>query len=183
LFDRLTEGNLLPDKLILCAADLGQNMDTLTVSARDFAKVIDTNIVGEFMLIREAAVRHMIPQKQGAVVVIGSSTSRRALRNRAAYCASKGGLVSLVRALALDFGQYHIRVNALLPGSIHSERWDTCGDEVRTFKRSRIPLGQEAFPKEIADTAYFLASDGAAAITGAEIVADCGVDVQLFPNA
>ncbi len=182
LYDALEADGMLPDAIVLNAADLGIGMDALTVTAQDFTRVITTNLVGEFLLIREAAVRHMIRQKKGAAVIIGSNTSRRAIRNRSAYCASKGGLVSLAKALALDFGCYGIRVNALLPGSIHSERWDGFDGETLAAKRARVPIGREAFPQDIAEAAYFLASDAAATISGTELIVDGGVDAQLFPG-
>jgi len=182
LYDELEADGMLPDALVLNAADLGMGMDALTISAQDFARVITTNIVGEFLLIREATVRHMIGQGKGAAVMIGSNTSRRAIRNRSAYCASKGGLVSLAKALALDFGGYGIRVNAVLPGSIHSERWEALDEDTLTAKRARVPIGREAYPADIAEAAYFLASDAAASISGTELVVDGGVDAQLFPG-
>ncbi|MBQ8509463.1 MAG: SDR family oxidoreductase [Clostridia bacterium] len=182
LYDALEADGLLPDAVVLNAADLGIGMNALTVSAADFARVITTNIVGEFLLIREAAVRHMIEQGKGAAVIIGSNTSRRAIRNRSAYCASKGGLVSLAKSLALDLGGYGIRVNAVLPGSIHSERWEAFDEETLAAKRARVPIGREAYPDDIAEAAYFLASDAASSISGTELIVDGGVDGQLFPG-
>lgn len=179
LFDRLEELGRLPDSLVLSAANLGLGMNPLECRMEEFASVVNTNLVGAFMLIRESVRRKMV-REGGSVVIIGSNMCRRAIRGRSAYIASKGGLVSLAKALALDFAGYGVRINVLLPGSIHTERWDELDENALMAKRARIPLGVEAFPEEIAEAAYFLASDSSKGMTGAELVVDGGVDAQLF---
>ncbi len=169
------------DVLILNAANLGLNMDPFTVSREEWENVIKVNLCGGFLCCREAA-SIMRKKNSGAIVLIGSNVYKRAVRNRSAYIASKGGIVSLTKALALDFGSMGIRVNCLLPGSVYTERWDSFDARTLGLKRARIPLGREARYADIANAAYFLASSEAGNISGAELIVDGGVDSQLFPG-
>lgn len=133
------------------------------------------------MVIREGVSRKL-KSSDGSIVIIGSNMSRRAIRNRSAYIASKGGLVSLAKALAIDFAKYSVRVNTLLFGSIHTDRWDSLDADAVAAKRARIPLGIEAYPEDIAEAAYYLASEKSGCVTGSELVIDGGTDAQLFPG-
>ena len=108
------------ETVVLNAANLGFNpnnpaagQDFWTVPVEEFRRVFETNLVWNFAIIRQAAVR-MREKGKGSVVFISSNTAYRAIPNRAAYSASKGGINSLAKALAVDLGQYGIRCNVQL---------------------------------------------------------------------
>jgi NAD(P)-dependent dehydrogenase (short-subunit alcohol dehydrogenase family) len=85
-----------------------------------------------------------------------------------------------MRALALDLGKYNIRVNAVLPGMIKTDRWVTNPDFYKTVPSRYTPLGDVAVGKDIADAVWYFAS-AARNTTGAELVVDGGNTVQLYP--
>ena len=145
-----------------------------------FEKAVRVNMVGSFYVAREAA-RMMIAQEHGAIVNVGSNVSTRAIRKRSAYCATKGGIDALTRAMAVDLGPRGIRVNTVAPGYIYTERWDDLSEQDVLRRRANVPLGKEATGKDIADAVLFLASDAAANIHGARLVVDGGCSAQHMP--
>lgn len=181
LFRAIGDSGHCVTALVLNSADLGLGMDPLTVPLEDWMAVIQTNLGWNFSIARQAALQ-MKDYGGGSILFVGSNTSRRAIPGRSAYIASKGGIVSLAKALAIDLGQYHIRVNCILPGSIKTARWDARSEEQHRQSLARVPLGDIADFDDLAHAALFLSGDGAKNITGAELVLDGGVDCQLFPR-
>ena len=116
----------------------------------------------------------------GSVTFINSNTAYRAIPDRAAYSASKGGQLGLMRALALDLGKYGIRVNAVLPGMIHTDRTDKNPEFYKNVPSAFSPLGTIAEGSDIADAAWYFAAH-AKNTTGAELTVDCGNMIQLYP--
>ncbi len=177
-------GEAMPEVLILNAANLADklnfNYDPLTCDIDLWSEVIQTNIIWNFRIVRKAAA-FMKENRKGAIVFISSNTSRRAIKGRTAYIASKGGINALSRALAMDLGEYGIRVNAVLPGAIATERWSNYSAEFRKQKTDRTPLKSIADYDAIAEAVWYLANDQAAHITGIELVVDDGMDAQLSP--
>jgi len=145
-----------------------------------FEKVIRVNLIGAFHVAREAA-RMMIAQGGGAIVNIGSNVSTRAIHNRSAYCASKGGIDGLTLAMAIDLGPRGVRVNEVVPGYIHTERWEKLSEQDTLRRRANVPLGREATADDIAGAVLFLASAEAGNITGARLVVDGGCTAQHMP--
>ncbi len=182
IFRQLHQAEYCVQALILCAADLGMDQNSLSVPLEEFRRVLETNLVWNFSICR-AAAEQMRQAGGGAIVFIGSNTSRRAIPDRAAYIASKGGLTSLSKALAIDWGGYGIRVNIIHSGSIKTARWAAQTEEWRQVRRDRAPIGDIADFEDIANVAFFLASDEARIITGAELTVDGGVDAQFVPRA
>jgi NAD(P)-dependent dehydrogenase (short-subunit alcohol dehydrogenase family) len=168
------------DVLVNNAVMLGCGYAFEDTPLRLFHKVIRVNLVGLFHVAREAA-RMMIAQGGGVIVNVGSNVSTRAIRKRAAYCASKGGVDALTRAMAVDLGKHGIRVNTVAPGYINTERWDKLPEQDVQRRRANIPLGKEATGDDIADAVLFLASDQAANIHGARLVVDGGCSAQHMP--
>lgn len=172
--------------VVLNAADLGfgtdpaVGLDFFTQSTEEFLRVFETNVLWNFMIIRQAAIR-MKEVNKGAVVFIASNTAYRAIPNRAAYCASKGGMLSLSKALAVDLGQYGIRSNAVLPGTIKTKRWVSMGNR-QIVNGKLTPIGDISDYEDIANAAYFLGSDESKNVTGAEIIVDGGMSCQLYPQ-
>ena len=145
-----------------------------------FGKVFETNLVGNFITVRQAAVR-MKEHGKGAIVFIGSNTSNRAIPNRAAYSASKGGINSMSKAFAVDLGKYGIRSNVVLPGTIKTQRWVEMGSK-QIVNGTLTPIGDISDFEDIAAAAFFLGTDMAKNITGAEITVDGGMTAQLYPR-
>lgn len=172
--------------LVLNAADLGfgtdpaKGLDFFTQTTEEFKRVLETNIVWNFMIIRAAAAR-MKEIGFGAVVFISSNTAYRAIPNRAAYCASKGGMISLAKALAVDLGPFGIRVNCVLPGTIKTGRWQSMGNK-QIVNGTLTPIGDISDYEDIANAAWYLGSDESKNVTGAEITVDGGMSVQLYPQ-
>lgn len=121
LFASLDEKGALVRHIVLNAADLGVGISIFTSTFADFSKVLNTNILWNYCLV-ESAARRMKDNGGGSVIFINSNTSYRAIPDRAAYSASKSGQLGLMRGLALDLGKYGIRVNAVLPGMIRTDR-------------------------------------------------------------
>ena len=121
IFTDIKNSGYSVDTLVLNAANLGIRQQFFDVSIDDFMNVINTNIGWNFMLSREAAIQ-MKENGGGSIVFVNSNTAYRAIPDRIAYSASKSGALGMMRALALDLGKYNIRVNAVLPGMIKTDR-------------------------------------------------------------
>lgn len=179
VFQDIRQKGYLISTLILNAADLGLNMDVFSTSVEDFGKVIHTNIVWNFFIAREAALQ-MKEAGGGSIVFVGSNVASRCIPNRSAYIASKGGLASLSKALALELGTYGIRSNTLVMGSIKTVRYEALSTEEQEQKRKRVPIGDIADFEDMGNAAWFLGTALSKNITGSELVIDGGVSIKLF---
>ena len=179
MFKDIDEKGLFVEALILNAADQGLNMKIFESPLTDLMKVINTNVVWNFCLSEQAAKR-MKENGGGNIVFINSNTAYRAIPDRIAYVASKGGQLGLMRALALDLGKYNIRVNAVLPGMIKTDRWEKNPDFYATVPSRYTPIGDVAVGADVADAVYYFAAH-ARNTTGAELVVDGGNTIQLYP--
>ncbi len=168
------------DVLVLNAANLGIRQEFLTVSIEDFMDVINTNIGWNFMLARQAA-KQMMENGGGSIVFVNSNTAYRAIPDRIAYSASKSGALGMMRAMALDLGKYNIRVNAVLPGMIKTDRWENNYNDCRNALSNYTPLGDIADFEDIANAVYYFGSDMSKNTTGAELTVDGGNTIQLYP--
>lgn len=176
----------IAETVVLNAADLGfgtdpaKGMDFFTVPVEEFQRVFETNLVWNFMIIRQAALR-MRQQNKGAIVFISSNTAYRAIPNRSAYCASKGGMNAMSKALAIDLGAYGIRSNVVLPGTIKTERWKKMGSK-QIVNGELVPIGDISDYEDIANAVWYLGSDQSKNVTGTEIAVDGGMSSQLYPQ-
>ena len=172
--------------VILCAADLGfgtdpaKGLDFFTQSVEEFQQVFETNLVWNFMIVRQAALR-MKENGGGAVVFLSSNTAYRAIPNRMAYCASKGGINAMSKAMAIDLGPYGIRSNAILPGTIKTERWHAMGSK-QIVNGSLTPIGDITDFEDIANACWYLGTDLSKNVTGTELILDGGMSCQLYPQ-
>jgi len=169
------------DILVNNACHLGVGPSFLETPMELLNQVFAVNVRGVFLLSQLAA-RTMAEHGQGCIVNISSNTSQRAIRNRSAYIASKGAINSLSRAMAVELAPLGIRVNTILPGYIHTSRWDNISDDTRGRRYTNVPLGVEAMGADIAQAVAFLVSDQAANVVGAELAIDGGTRVQLYPK-
>ena len=139
--------------------------------------VFAVNATGTFLCCKHA-IPGMVAHGGGAIVNMASVAGMIGLRDRAAYSASKGAVIALTRALAIDHVGDRVRVNAVCPGTVDSP-WVRCHlDEVGESLdalRARQPMGRLGTPEEIAEAVLYLASDQAAFVTGTAFVIDGGL--------
>lgn len=179
MFEFIDGCGLFVETLVLNAADQGLGQKIFDNPLTDFMKVMNTNVVWNYCLSEHASKR-MIENGGGNIIFINSNTAYRAIPDRIAYVASKGGQLGLMRALALDLGKYNIRVNAILPGMIKTDRWEKNPEFYANVPSRFTPLGDVALGSDIADAVWYFAAH-ARNTTGAELVLDGGNTIQLYP--
>ncbi len=179
MFDDLDSKGIFVETLVLNAANQGLDMKVLESPLTDFMKVINTNVVWNFLLC-EVTAKRMKQNGGGNIVFINSNTAYRAIPDRVAYVASKGGQLGMMRALALDLGKYNIRVNAVLPGMIKTDRWGKNPEFYKSVPSRFTPIGDVAVGSDVADAVWYFAAH-ASNTTGAELVVDGGNTIQLYP--
>ncbi|HWY44061.1 MAG TPA: SDR family NAD(P)-dependent oxidoreductase [Candidatus Sulfotelmatobacter sp.] len=145
----------------------------------DWDQLIDANLKGPFLMCR-AALPEFRKVGGGAIVNIGSVLGLVAMKKRAAYCASKGGVTLLTKAIAIDHGHENIRANCICPSIVETELVSQLfntpdGDRVKRERLATIPLGRMGRPADIAELAVYLASDESSWLTGAAIPLDGGL--------
>lgn len=140
-----------------------------------FQQVIDTNVTGVWNMCR-AAAGHLKAQRYGRVINVGSTLSIIALSERTPYASSKGAVLQMTRVLALEWAQYGITVNAMLPGPFSTEMNLALEQDPEKYREfiARIPLGRWGDLDEIGGLAVFLASDASSFVTGAGMTVDGG---------
>ncbi|WP_016744865.1 SDR family NAD(P)-dependent oxidoreductase [Rhizorhabdus wittichii] len=139
----------------------------------EWQRLMDVNLRGTFLMMK-AALPRMIRSGGGSYINIGSTGAYRASALAAPYCASKGGILQLTRAAALEYVEDKVRVNAICPGTVRTPLLDRHPPEFLDQLAARIPMGRLAEPDDIASLAVFLGSDEASYITGQGYVIDGG---------
>lgn len=148
--------------------------DIVRGSMSDYDRVMDVNVRGVVLGLKSAVAA--MASTGGSIVVTGSVSGLRGDSGLWAYNASKGAVVNLARAAALDLGHLNIRVNAVCPGPIHTALTkDTRGTEMGDAMEARLPLGRFGEPEEVAAVIAFLTSTQSSFVTGAAIPVDGGV--------
>ncbi len=164
---------------------LVNNAGVLSVSTieeipeEEWDSLMAANLKGPFLMCR-AALPEFRKVGGGSIVNIGSVLGLVAMKKRAAYCASKGGLTLLTKAIAIDHGHENIRANCICPSIVEtdlvSELFKTPdGERAKRERLATIPLGRFGKPADIAELAVFLASDESSWLTGAAIPVDGGL--------
>jgi meso-butanediol dehydrogenase / (S,S)-butanediol dehydrogenase / diacetyl reductase len=161
--------------ILVNAAGIGSTTNAPDTPIEVWDDVLDVNARGTFLCCKHA-IPGMIARGGGSIVNVASIAALIGLRNRAAYCASKGAVVALTRALAVDHVADGIRVNAVAPGTVDSP-WvrrlvEEVGESVDELK-ARQPMGRLGTPDEIAEAIVYLA--GAEFVTGTILSVDGGV--------
>ena len=144
-------------------------------------RVMAVNVRGVFLVAR-AVLPHMIAAGRGSIINMSSTIAEIGLANRASYAASKGAVLSLTRQMQADYAPHGIRVNALLPGTIHTplvdrylaESYDDPVAGLETIKKRQL-TGDLGTPEEVAAAALFLASDESSFVLGSGLFVDGGV--------
>ena len=172
-----------PLDLLWANAGTGVSRTVPDTTLEEWNRVLAVNLTGAFLLAKYG-IPELAAAGGGTMVITGSANSFRADRNWAAYCASKGGLLMLCRALALDHAADGIRVNIVCPGSVttplHDEWLAGRGGsgtvaQAREEDRAAHPLGRFAGPAEVARAALFLSSAESSFTTGTPLLVDGGV--------
>jgi NAD(P)-dependent dehydrogenase (short-subunit alcohol dehydrogenase family) len=150
-----------------------------SLSEEDFDQTFDINVKGLWLLSR-AVLPHMRASGGGSIINIASVLSLLGARNRVAYAASKGAVMAMTKAMALDLAAENIRVNCIAPGIVETEmvaRFST-DENARKQRIAMHPMGRFGQPGEIASAAVFLASDESGWTTGSVLTIDGGYSAQ-----
>jgi NAD(P)-dependent dehydrogenase (short-subunit alcohol dehydrogenase family) len=151
-----------------------------SISVEEWDRLMATNLKGPFLMSR-AVLPAMRQAGGGAIVNVGSVLGLVAMKDRAAYCASKGGVTMLTKAMALDHAQEKIRVNCICPAIVETDMIRELfskseeGRRARDTRLATLPLGKFGKPDDIAELAVFLASEESSWMTGTAIPVDGGL--------
>lgn len=141
---------------------------TLSMNEEDWDRVIAVNLKGVF-LCSQAVGKEMIKQKKGKIINVASIAGQIGLLNTLPYCASKGGVIQITRALAIEWAKYNINVNAIAPTIFETPLTKPVLENDKEFYNytiERIPLGRFGNPSDLAGAVVFLASDASDFVTG-----------------
>ena len=167
------------DVVVCCAAVLSR-IPFLDLTDAEWDRVHAVNLRGYFAVGQEAA-RHMVARKTGGRIIMVSSVNQVTVnRGIAHYVATKGGVMQLAKAMALELAPAGVTVNLIAPGTIETDlnRGFLAHPENRQAKLGLIPMDRIGRPEDVAGAAVFLASDAAAYVTGATIVVDGGLTLE-----
>jgi len=164
--------------LVNCAGIFSSSKPFYEMSEAEWRQVLDTNLTSVF-LVSKHVCRSMIEHRQGKIVNTSCIRTKVVGPNMADYAASKGGVVSLTSAMAVDLAPYNIQVNSVAPGrTITGFTEKSFSDPVkRKATEALIPAGRIAQPEDIAKVILFLLTDAARYVTGTTIFADGGFSI------
>lgn len=168
--------------ILLTNAGISMNRPSIDLTLADWRRAIDINLTGAF-ICAQAAAHYMISQGGGVILNTASMWGLSASANRAAYCASKAGVISLTEVLADEWAQHGIRVNAICPGYIRTALTDELigqGKLDLAAIEARTPQGRMGTPEEVAEMAVYLVSDAAVFINGHAHLSDGGFRARGF---
>ena len=163
-----------PVEVLVANAGITHDTLLLRMSEDDWGKVIETNLTGSFRLTKRAA-KGMLRLKRGRIILVSSVVGMLGSAGQVNYAASKAGLVGMARSLARELGSRSITTNVVAPGFVETDMTDALSDDQKAAIRAQVPLGRYASPAEVASAVTWLASDGAAYVTGAVIPVDGGL--------
>ncbi len=162
----------------------GPTVNVVDLRLQDWNEVLAINLTGSMLCAREV-LKRMIPRKKGNIINIGSDGGRFGYPMRSPYCVSKWGMIGLTETLAVEVGQYGIRVNCISPAAVRGERLvnvvtgrsKATGvpfEDLMSGITANYSLQRPTEEAEVAAAAVFLASDESSGITGHTIVVNCG---------
>jgi gluconate 5-dehydrogenase len=165
--------------VLVANAGIQHRAELSEFSTADFQRVLNTNLTACFMLAR-AAAEPMLEQAAGRIIMTASIMCQVARPTVPAYIAAKGGVMALVKALAVELGGRGITCNAIAPGYFATEMNTALVEnaEFSAWVESRVPLGRWAQPREIAGAAIFLASKAGSYVNGHVLTVDGGMVIN-----
>ncbi len=163
-------------QLSVLVNNAGITRDTLVLRMKDedFDAVVNTNLRGAFLFLREAA-KIMTRQRCGRIINISSVVGQMGNAGQINYAAAKAGLIGMTKSAAKELGSRSVTVNAVAPGFIETDMTAALAEDVRKAYVSAIPLGRLGSAQDVADAVAFLASDKASYITGQVIAVNGGL--------
>jgi 3-oxoacyl-[acyl-carrier protein] reductase len=167
-----------PVEVLVANAGITRDTLVLRMTEEAWSDVIDTNLSGAFRVAKRALSK-MIRLHRGRVIFVSSVGAYIGSPGQANYAASKAGLVGMARSMAREVASRTITVNVVAPGLVETNMLAALGEERLADFSSQVPLGRVAQPDEIAEAVGFLASDGAAYVTGAVLPVDGGLGMGL----
>ena len=170
--------------IVVNNAGVNHSADFFDITEEDWDWVMSVDLKGTFF-VSQAAARVMVDQdKPGAIVNVSSVMAQLALADQIPYCAAKGGVNQLTKAMALSLVDRNIQVNCCAPGPVMTELMERVVNNEQKKKQlmDRLPIGRIATTKEIARVIIFLASEEAAFLVGQTIYPDGGRSIQAFPR-
>ena len=160
--------------IVVNSAGVRTNGSITEITEEQWDRTVDVNLKGVFVVSR-LAIPEMIKRGGGVILNIGARSGMAGQAGRAAYCASKGGMVTLTEAMAMDYAHERIRVNCICPGPTRTPMVDTSTPEKLARYKTRVPVGRIGEPEDIARAALYLASDDASMVTAAILPVDGGM--------
>lgn len=188
-FARASEQLGVPDILFANAGVVGPETTAPDTPIEEFDRCVAVNLRGPFVCSAEFIRRLRAAGKPGSIVNTASMNAVFAEPGFPAYCATKGAVAALTRAMALDHGREGIRVNCICPGYVETPMtkplFEVGGPAGTDFTAELNAVGRVAQPEEMAEVVAFLCSDGASFITGASVMADGGMSIgaRVLPEA
>lgn len=163
-------------QLSVLVNNAGITRDTLVLRMKDedFDAVVNTNLRGAFLFLREAA-KIMTRQRCGRIINISSVVGQMGNAGQINYAAAKAGLIGMTKSAAKELGSRSVTVNAVAPGFIETDMTAALAEDVRKAYVSAIPLGRLGSAQDVANAVAFLASDKASYITGQVIAVNGGL--------
>jgi meso-butanediol dehydrogenase / (S,S)-butanediol dehydrogenase / diacetyl reductase len=160
--------------IVVNSAGVRTNGSITEITEEQWDRTIGVNLKGVFVVSR-LAIPEMIKRGGGVILNIGARSGMAGQAGRAAYCASKGGMITLTEAMAMDYARDKIRVNCICPGPTRTPMVDTSTPERLARYKTRVPVGRIGEPEDIAHAALYLASDDASMVTAAILPVDGGM--------
>ncbi|MFC2030627.1 SDR family NAD(P)-dependent oxidoreductase [Chloroflexota bacterium] len=159
-------------------AGLSPNGSVTETSEEEWDSCLGTNLRGVFLGCKHA-IPLMLEGGGGSIINIAGTLGFMGKPRKAAYCASKGGVINLTRQMAIDYGKQNVRINCISPGFVATALTAHYSEEVLEQLYRQQPVGRAGQPDDVAEAAVYLASDAAGYVTGTSLVVDGGVTLSI----